>query len=62
MATNKDWYLRRENTSKYLKDPYLYYVGGDDCWTTNIDKAKKYRTKKQVTALSLEIGGEVYGE
>lgn len=52
MATNKDWYLRRENTSKYLKEPYLYYVGGDDCWTTDMSKAKKYKTKKEVTALS----------
>jgi len=58
----KKWYIRRENTSKYIKEPYIYYVGGDDCWSASLDKAKGYKTKKEATALSLEIEGEVYGE
>lgn len=63
MATKK-WYVRKENTSRYINASYVYYVGGDDseCWTTSISKAKSYRRKSEATVLSLELGGEVYGE
>jgi len=58
----KKWYIRKENTSKYIKEPYIYYVGSGDCWTASVDKAKRFKTKKEATALSLEIDGEVYGK
>lgn len=57
----KKWYIRKENTSRYIKSDYVYYITETD-WTTDISKAKALKTKKEAKALSLEIGGELYGE
>lgn len=57
----KKWYIRKENTSRYIKSDYVYYVSGTN-WTMDISKAQAFKTKKAATALSLEIGGELYGE
>lgn len=61
MATNKHWYIRRENSSKLIKNDWVYYMS-ENCWTANISKAKKFFTKKAATAFISDNNGEVYGQ
>ena len=64
---NKKWYVREINSSRWVGEQYLYWMeGGKNIsnWTTDIYKAKAFRTKKEATAFISETlnRGEVYGE
>lgn len=58
----KKWYVRKPNPLKVLKADWMYYVGGDDCWSIEREKAKAFKTKKSAEAFSLEVNGDCYGE
>lgn len=58
----KKWYVRKPNPSKILKGDWMYYVGGEDCWTLDRSKAKAFRTKKEAEAFSSDVDGDCYGE
>lgn len=65
MSTKK-WYVREVNSSRYVSEPYVYWTEGShiQTWTTEISKARAWRTKKEATAfISEALGrGEVHGE
>tara|TARA_B100001059_G_scaffold223431_1_gene248399 strand:+ start:1226 stop:1426 length:201 start_codon:yes stop_codon:yes gene_type:complete len=66
MSTKK-WYVREVNSSRYVSEPYVYWTEGESIqtWTTEITKARAWRTKKEATAfISEALGnrGEVHGE
>lgn len=58
----KKWYVRKPNPSKVLKGEWMYYVGSEDCWSVDSEKAKAFKTKKEAEAFSLEVDGDCYGE
>ena len=67
MASTKKWYVREFNSSRHVVDSYLYWMEGGktiNTWTTDISRAKAWRTKKEATAFISESlhRGEVYGE
>ena len=64
---NKKWYVREVNSSKYVSEPYIYWMEGGESistWTAELSRAKAWRTKKEATAFVSEVlhRGEVYGE
>jgi len=66
MATKK-WYVREVNSSRYVSEPYIYWMEGGESintWTSDFSKAKSWQTKKEATAFISESlhRGEVYGE
>lgn len=67
MASTKKWYIREINSSRWVGEQYLYWMEGGDTintWTTDIYRAKAWRTKKEASAFISESlhRGEVYGE
>ena len=66
MATKK-WYVREVNSSRYVSEPYIYWMEGGESintWTSDLSKAKSWQTKTEATAFISESlhRGEVYGE
>lgn len=65
MATKK-WYVREVNSSRYVSEPYIYWTEGGsiNTWTSDKDRAKAWRTKKEASAFVSEVlhRGEVHGE
>nr|BAR34359.1 hypothetical protein [uncultured Mediterranean phage uvMED] len=63
---NKKWYVREVNSSRYVSEPYIYWTEGENIqtWTSEISKARAWRTKKEATAFISEVlhRGDVHGE
>ncbi len=63
---NKKWYVRETNSSRYVSEPYIYWTEGENIqtWTSEISKARAWRTKKEATAFISEVlhRGDVHGE